>query len=393
MSRNGSGQYSLPAAYLAVTGETITATQHNTPLEDIASALTGSVPRNGSAAMTAALPMGSNKITGLENATASTDAAAYGQVLALARTVDPSIANGNFDHWQRGTSHSTNGYGSADLWALGANGSTVALSRQTFTNGQSDVPGNPTFYGRATVTTSAGANNYATLLHKIEDVRNYSGQTVTVTFWAKADASKSIATELRQDFGSGGSPSSDVTAIGVTKSALTTSWGKVSYTVDVPALTGKTIGTDENSTLELWFWFDAGSTFNANTDSLGQQSGTFDIARVSITAGDKTDLTDPTPLVPTYVTLDRCKRYYRTGQVSMEGPGNSSQAIRCMSYFDVEMYTYGSTNPTITPSFQYSNCSSGGVDLQTSQGFRIGATVTSTANASFTATYSASVDL
>ena len=36
MSRNGSGVYSLPAGYEAVTGETILATQHNSPLEDLA---------------------------------------------------------------------------------------------------------------------------------------------------------------------------------------------------------------------------------------------------------------------------------------------------------------------------------------------------------------------
>lgn len=35
MSRNGAGVYSLPGSYLAVSGETILATQHNTPLEDL----------------------------------------------------------------------------------------------------------------------------------------------------------------------------------------------------------------------------------------------------------------------------------------------------------------------------------------------------------------------
>lgn len=35
MSRNGPGVYSLPAGYEAVTGETATASQHNTPLEDL----------------------------------------------------------------------------------------------------------------------------------------------------------------------------------------------------------------------------------------------------------------------------------------------------------------------------------------------------------------------
>ena len=40
MPRDGSGIYSLPAGYLAVTGEVITAAQHNTPLEDVATGLT-----------------------------------------------------------------------------------------------------------------------------------------------------------------------------------------------------------------------------------------------------------------------------------------------------------------------------------------------------------------
>lgn len=37
MPRNGSGVYSLPSNYLATTGETITALQHNSPLADLAS--------------------------------------------------------------------------------------------------------------------------------------------------------------------------------------------------------------------------------------------------------------------------------------------------------------------------------------------------------------------
>lgn len=35
MARNGSGVYSLPVGYLATTGATATAAQHNTPLEDL----------------------------------------------------------------------------------------------------------------------------------------------------------------------------------------------------------------------------------------------------------------------------------------------------------------------------------------------------------------------
>lgn len=42
--RNGSGVYGLPAAYLATTGTTITATQHNVPLTDIEADLNAARP-------------------------------------------------------------------------------------------------------------------------------------------------------------------------------------------------------------------------------------------------------------------------------------------------------------------------------------------------------------
>lgn len=62
MPRDSGGNYALPSSYLAITGETITALQHNSPLEDIAEALTNSLPRNGSGAMTGDLPLGGNDI-------------------------------------------------------------------------------------------------------------------------------------------------------------------------------------------------------------------------------------------------------------------------------------------------------------------------------------------
>lgn len=51
MARDSNGNYSLPPGYKATSGETILASQHNPPLEDLASAMTGSLPRDGSAPM------------------------------------------------------------------------------------------------------------------------------------------------------------------------------------------------------------------------------------------------------------------------------------------------------------------------------------------------------
>jgi hypothetical protein len=128
-----------------------------------------------------------------------------------------AIINGNFDIWQRGTSHSTNGYGSADRWSNSVGGSSCTMSRQPFTLGQTDVPGEPTYFCRMAVTSVAGAASVSVLNQNIEDVRTFAGQQITVSFWAKADAAKPIAVEFIQKFGFGGSPSSEVNAIGVTK--------------------------------------------------------------------------------------------------------------------------------------------------------------------------------
>ena len=80
MSRNGSGTYTLPAGNPVVTGTTISSTWANNTLTDIATALTGSLAADGQTTATGNLKMGSNRITGLANGIAATDAATKSQV-------------------------------------------------------------------------------------------------------------------------------------------------------------------------------------------------------------------------------------------------------------------------------------------------------------------------
>lgn len=217
------------------------------------------------------------------------------------------IINGDFNIWQRGTSHSSNGYGSVDRFRLDLNSTTGTLSQQSFTVGQTDVPNNPNFYNRNTVSSVAGAGNLYLMQTILEDVRTLQGAEVTLSFWAKADAAKSIATEFTQDFGTGGSPSTAVNSVGVTTHNLTTSWQKFSTTITLPSISGKTLGTDNNSNTRLAFWFDAGSNFDSRTNSLGQQSGTFDIANVQLEFGDTaTEFEYVSPADQ----LARCQRYF-----------------------------------------------------------------------------------
>jgi hypothetical protein len=80
MSRNGSGTYTLPAGNPVVTGTTISSTWANNTMTDLATALTGSLASDGQTTATGNLKMGNNRITGLADGIASTDAATVNQI-------------------------------------------------------------------------------------------------------------------------------------------------------------------------------------------------------------------------------------------------------------------------------------------------------------------------
>lgn len=217
------------------------------------------------------------------------------------------LINGDFSIWQRGTSQTSDAYASDDRWLNRNVGSTKTHSQQAFTLGQTAVPGEPRFFSRTVVASVAGAGNYALKLQRIEGVRTLAGRNARVSFWAKADAARPIAVDFMQIFGSGGSAA--VNGIGAQKFNLTTSWQKFAATVAIPSISGKTIGAAlGNDCLEIAFWFDAGSTLNARTASLGQQSGAFDLALVQVEEGSVDTAFEARP---PGVELALCERYFQ----------------------------------------------------------------------------------
>jgi len=84
MSRDGSGNYTLPVLNPVTTGTTISSTWANNTMNDLATALTASVAKDGQTTITGNLPMGTNKLTGLGAGSAATDSANLGQVQAQA---------------------------------------------------------------------------------------------------------------------------------------------------------------------------------------------------------------------------------------------------------------------------------------------------------------------
>jgi hypothetical protein len=273
------------------------------------------------------------------------------------------IINGNFDIWQRGNSQTSSGYGSDDRWNNANVGSTKVHSKVALSLGQTDVPGNPKYYSQTVVTSVAGAGNYVFKQQAIESVLTLAGKTATLSFYAVADSAKDIAVELVQGFGTGGTPSAnDRTA--PQKVTLSSNFQKFELTFDIPSILGKTLGTDNNDHLVVRFWLDAGSDYDVNSGTLGQQSGTFGIAQVQLEEGSvATDFDQRT----VGEELALCERYYEV-QKSVAYKGYSVTGNPYGVYATFRTVKRG------TPTMVYT-------DVYTSPGYPTGAPSPSTASA------------
>jgi hypothetical protein len=198
------------------------------------------------------------------------------------------VINGDFGVWQRGTSFSnpsSSAY-TADRWQVSHNGTgaTRTISQQTFTPGTAPVAGyEGTFFYRYAMSVVGSGNTYQLIQQPVEDVRTFAGQTVTLSFWAKAGGSATIQTDFDQYFGSGGS--SDVYSAQASHS-VTTAWTRFSQTITLASISGKTIGTGSflafrilpaaatTITLDIWgVQLEAGSVATAFQTATGTIQG------------------------------------------------------------------------------------------------------------------------
>jgi hypothetical protein len=221
------------------------------------------------------------------------------------------IINGDFRFNQRAfTSTTTNATYGFDRFRLTTADGTTTYSAQTFTLGAAPVAGyEATNFARIVSTGQTLTTARSVLSQFIESVKTFAGQTVTISFWAKASTgTPSVAVNAQQYFGSGGSPSANVeTPAG--KTAITTSWARYQFSVAVPSISGKTIGTNNDDNLNIQFYTSAGSTFNTQSSSLGIQSVTIDFWGVQVEAGS-TATPFQTASGSLAGELALCQRYY-----------------------------------------------------------------------------------
>jgi hypothetical protein len=278
------------------------------------------------------------------------------------------IINGDFGINQRAFSSVTSTQYTFDrLYYVVAGGTgTATASAQTFTPGTAPVAGyESTNYLRIVTTGQTATNTITNAQHYIENVRTFAGQTATFSFWAKADSgTPAISVELTQNYGSGGSPSSQINIVGGNVT-LSTSWARYSVTVAVPSISGKTLGTTANTSyLGLRLWVSGGTDFNARLGSLGIQTNTFEIWGLQAEQGSvATAFQTATGTIQG--ELGACQRYYylhASGTSKPIGFGfyASASQVNGLLQFPVTMRTA----PTLsaTSGTGYYNVDSGAAD-------------------------------
>ena len=234
-------------------------------------------------------------------------------VLLNAGTVssDDRIINGDFGIWQRGANFTTGAYG-ADRWLTSGTGANISQSRQAFAVGDTLGVNSPTYFLRQATSLQSLSTQYALTTQRIEGVRSYAGQTITVLGWARRSSGDgNMSIDADQVFGTG-----NVLGIGQNTVVLTTSWAPFAAVMLIPSISGKTISAINNY-LAINFWISAGSSYNARTNSLGLQTIGVDLWGIHIKHGIHTpnvvDLYRPRD---PGTELALCQRYYQRWDLS-----------------------------------------------------------------------------
>jgi hypothetical protein len=189
------------------------------------------------------------------------------------------IINGDFGIWQRGTNFTSigNNVYTADRWCTESNG-TSTVTQQTFTGGSAPVAGYAgQYFLRQQVTSPSTVSG---LNYRIEDIRTLSGQTATISFWAKAASTTALSFLASQFFVAAQQDNMATTF------SIGTSWQRYTFTGTIGSISGYTLPnpnflslrflvlTNTAYTLDIWgVQLEAGSVATPFTTATGTFQG------------------------------------------------------------------------------------------------------------------------
>lgn len=277
---------------------------------------------------------------------------------------DNRIINGAFDFWQRGVNTGVNGAYAADRWRntfLGA-GASQTHERQAFPVGTKLGRCTPEFFLRVNSVGVSGTTPACITQQFIEDVRVFSGERITLLGWVRrVSGSGNLAFSFNQVFGSGGSPSQQVTVPGQLLTP-TTGWAPFALVYDIPSVAGQTFGTNENSSaLGLQIFSSAGTSYPTSAPGLGVQSIQFDLWGLHILPGQHSvEAVDLFKIPEKGPEFDRCLRYYAASSMveahMVPAPASSFSSIHHIP-FRVRMRRTPAITTQYTQLFQVSSTS------------------------------------
>lgn len=189
------------------------------------------------------------------------------EVVAIYPDDQGGFIDGNFDSWQSGSSFTlpaaTDTY-TADMWVCNAGTGGAATVTQNPAALGSEITGmaRPRVYRLAHAQTTAASTN-PTIGQKLESVFQYNGQSVTIsgTFAAAAAGTDIVGVQLTQNFGTGGTPSASVVTTKAVTWVLTTTEQRFSVRMDVPSISGETLGANGDDFLRVDFLLATGATY------------------------------------------------------------------------------------------------------------------------------------
>ena len=285
MSRNGSGTYSLPAGNPVVTGTVISTTWANNTMNDIASALTGSVAADGQTPMTGPLNLNSNKITNLAAGTINGDGVNYTQFNTP--TFGGAVVCSSTLTVTGATSLSSTLAVTGDT-NIGGNG-TISGNLAVNGTGQVKLPNGTTAQRSATPT--VGSIRYNTTLQTFEGYSTYSGQTISTITRVTTTATLTTATAHNLTTGtfvtvSGATPSEYNGTFSITVTGATT----FTYTMlSTPSGSASVVGSYK---VGVWGQIGGGATGNGGDQVFVENSKTV-TSSYSIPSGKNASTVSP----------------------------------------------------------------------------------------------------
>lgn len=211
------------------------------------------------------------------------------------------IINGEFDIWQRGSQNNPTAWSGADRWLtrnianIGGTSSYVKLTDAISGKNYIKIDNNG----------ATSKSNY--LVQRVEGLNHVGTHTLSVKRGEVTGTIDAFNIVVNRNYGTGGTPSAQDTIVASIAFNYNAATDRYEYTFEIPDLSGKTLGTNNDGYIEVWLSWSWTST-----------DFTMRIYEVQLEEGS---IATPFEQRPIGLELSLCQRYFTI--LNNEGLGGS----------------------------------------------------------------------